>query len=118
LISHGGIESFKDPRDARATLLKIDDLEEIFRFPAEGLESAEVGAANTGGDDRVVVSDGKITAELRARVDTLRERAAYTYGTSSDSVEIIRGEREKWSGRLFESVDSGQEDLEPGGRPN
>ena len=91
LVQQGRLETSKDPRDERVTLIRTEELEALFQFPEEeagemryetGTKNAEQGA-------------GRITAELMARMDAIRERIAARGRTLKDSAEIIREEREK-----------------------
>ena len=97
LIRLGQLKSVKDSRDARATLVRIEDLEDVFSFPAKGSEAAGEAMYDTRD------STGTITEEMRERMDAIRARiAAKRGGVMEDSTEIIRREREKRGQHLYE----------------
>ena len=88
LVKTGRLQTVKDPLDERASLLREEDLEALFRFPGEeGPETAprdETGATN-----------GIVTAEMAARMDAARARTAEGRGSRADSVQMVREERER-----------------------
>jgi hypothetical protein len=90
LVKLGRLQTFKDPRDERATLLRVQDLETLFRFPQEEVEDMGFRTGATA-DER---SAGRLTPELCARMDAMRERISKGR-TFPDSAEIIRKERDK-----------------------
>ena len=91
MIRRGSLRTAKDPRDQRATLVRVEDLESEFRFPMDEVEDV----TETGEEMNAYRDAGEITTELRARVEAIRTRVAARYGVSGDSVEIVREEREK-----------------------
>ncbi len=98
LIQGGQLQTQKDPRDRRVTLLLQEELDRLFDLPAgradDGMNN-EMEIAYT----RVVA--GRLTAELRGRVDALRLRvAARGNADAVDSTAIIREERERRSREL------------------
>ena len=97
LIQLGSLRTERDPRDERVTLLRADELEALFRFPSEEVE--EMGY-NTRTTD-VGKAAGRLTAELRARVDALRTRVAGGRTLASDSAAIIREERERRGRQIY-----------------
>ena len=101
LVRAGRVETEKDPRDERATLLRLEDLEEIFRFPLD--EPGTTGAKTTTGApmDADRYSRGRLTAEGRARIDAVRARVARGGRVVEDSVEIIREARTDRSRSLY-----------------
>ena len=100
LIRMGRIQAEKDPRDERASLLKIGDLEEIFRFPSE--YATDVADMTSEGDEMNTRANtsGILTADRRARIDQLRMRISEGRRLAQDSTEVIREEREKRSRQL------------------
>ena len=98
LIQVGRLPTTKDPRDERVTLLKTEDLEALFRFPEEEVEEMGSEAARTE-----EIAGGRLTAELAARMDAVRKSVARGR-KFSDSVEIIREEREKRARQVDEAV--------------
>ena len=107
LVKTGRVRSGKDPRDERATLLRAEDLEALFRFPHEG--PGEMWY-KTGTDDEEIVV-GRVTAEACARMDAVRTRIAATYAGRGDIVETIRAEREKRTVQVMEAVSGEPEGL-------
>ena len=91
LVQLGRLQATKDPRDERVTLLKTEDLESLFQFPLYKVEDMEYRA----GTQKATESAGRLTAELRDRINGVRGRIAAGGGIAQDSVEIIRQEREK-----------------------
>ena len=106
LATTGRVQTEKDPRDERATLIRIEDLEALFQFPTEEAMNAEAAtpvydASGEGGEYIV----GRLTAEWRNHIDALRTRVMAGRRFAEDSVDIIREGREARSA-----------DLEGGGR--
>ena len=93
LVRSGRVETEKDPRDERATLLRVEDLEEIFRFPLD--EPGTTGAKTSTGATMYADRNrrGTLTAEGRARIDAVRARVERGGGVVGDSVDIIREAR-------------------------
>ena len=96
MIRDGRLAAIKDSHDERATLVKIDDLDEMFRLPAEGTMYREISSV-------VNASVGVLTAERAARMDELRDRIARRVGLVEDSVEVLRREREHRGAALTEA---------------
>lgn len=96
MIRDGRLAAIKDSHDERATLVKIDDLDEMFRLPAEGTMYREISSV-------VNASVGVLTAERAARMDELRDRIARRVGLVEDSVEVLRREREHRGAELTEA---------------
>ena len=99
MIRTGRLEAVDDPRDERATLLRADDLEALFRFPVEADLTSEHSARATG----------VVTAEARARVDAIRVRIAARGRLADDSVEIIREGRERRNAEVYRAATSTDE---------
>ena len=91
MIRGGRLTGIKDWHDERATLVRIDDLNDLFRFPGEGAMYRE---------DRGAVGVGMLTADRTARMDDLRDRIAGRVGLVEDSVEALRRERERRGAEL------------------
>ena len=87
LISLGQLQTRNDPRDERVTLLRIEDLEALFRFPIERENQTSIADASE--------SSGHLTADSCARMDALRIHAFAGQPLPDDSTNIIRKEREK-----------------------
>ena len=97
LIRAGQLRARKDPRDRRVTLLLQDELDRLFDIPED-----------TTRDDmnyETTKTAGRLTSEMRARVDALRGRMA-ARGTARmvDSAAIIRAERERRTVELGDAV--------------
>lgn len=102
LIRAGRLHAREDPRDRRVTLLRQDDLDRLFDI-----------SENATRDDMTyetmrtvtTMSTGRLTSEMRARVDALRGRMAER-GTARaiDSAAIIRAERDRRSAELGDAV--------------
>ncbi len=100
LIQVGRLEGRKDPRDERVTLLRTEDLEEVFRFPME-----EAGAVEYKLDYAKERPDmGTLTADLRARADAVRARVEGGGELRYDSAELVREERERRTRDTDESL--------------
>ncbi len=86
LIRQGRLRTARDPRDERVTLLRVDEMDRLFRFsPAD----------NGSGQQRSAQPSGIITQEWCDRVDALRKRVFGGRKLSEDSADIIRRERQK-----------------------
>ena len=96
LIGLGRLRTVKDPRDERVTLLRTEELEKLFRFGREEETPMEYGTATTH-EEHV---PGRLTAELTAKMDDLRWSVSKGRKSASDSVDIIREEREKRSRQI------------------
>ena len=97
LIRAGQLRARKDPRDRRVTLLLQDELDRLFDIHED-----------TTRDDmnyETTETTGRLTSEMRARVDALRGRMA-ARGTARivDSAAIIRAERERRTVELGDAV--------------
>lgn len=112
LINAGHLTPAKDPRDDRITLLRADELEELFRFPAKEDESMR----HESGVPYEVGPAGRLTPEGRTKVDTIRRRISEGRPSPYNSVDIIREEREKRDRELFEAVYGDGEETEASGR--
>ena len=110
MIRMGRLAPIKDSRDERATLLRIEDLEHIFRFPRETVVDAQqrsVAAAS------VIPAHGVLTSQKRARIDALRYRIAGVGRRFDDSVDLVREQRGQRSVELAGDLDGGH-DSRPG----
>lgn len=118
LIRSGRVQSVKDPRDERATLLKTEDLQSLFRFPLKATMDTEINASRSypmRSDDH---STGRLTTEWRARIDALRTRVSAGKSRAEDSVDIIREGRGRRISELWgDSHDSNADDMATGHRP-
>ena len=91
LVQLGRLRATKDPLDERVTLLRSEDVEALFKFPQqEGYDVVYRTRSDENGE-----SDGKMTAELAARMDAVRIRVAKGGRMGGDSVDIIREERDR-----------------------
>ena len=99
MIRTGRLEAVDDPRDERATLLRADELEALFRFPVEADVTSEHGARATG----------VVTAEARARLDAIRARIAPSGRRAEDSVDMVREGRERRSAEVYRASTSADE---------
>jgi hypothetical protein len=99
LVQVGRLRTAKDPRDERITLLETEDVEALFRFPGEEVAEMRYGTGSTGG-----AAAGRLTAELAARMDAVRTRVARGR-RFTDSVNIIREEREKRTRQIEQEAD-------------
>jgi|GEM_PF-1441729 hypothetical protein len=90
LVRSGQLRVQTDPRDGRASLLNSDELEAFFTTP-EGADLNEgIGAIEAA---RNQANKGYLTAEARARIDTLRSRATGGRRLSVNSADIIQEAR-------------------------
>ena len=117
LIRSGRVQAEKDLRDERATLLNIEELESLFRFPQEATMDTKINRATSfvraSADHRA----GRMTTEWRARIDALRLRVSAGRSLAEDSVDIIREGRERRTTELYgESPDSNVSDKPAGHR--
>ena len=99
LIGLGRLHTVKDPRDERVTLLRTEELEQVFSFGPE--EASPMEHRTAAHEERVT---GRLTAELIAKMDDLRWRISKGRKSSSDSVDIIREEREKRSRQVYRAA--------------
>ena len=97
LIGLGRLHAVKDPRDERVTLLQTEELEEVFRFRPEEASPMEYRTGTTY-EEHVT---GRLTAEMRDKMDDLRWRISKGRKAPSDSVDLIREEREKRSRQVY-----------------
>ena len=100
LVKQERLGTARDPRDERATLLKMEDLEKLFRFPAEEVDTVS-NDRNRAGE---AAAAGRLTAELRARMDALRWRISGGETLARDSAVIIRDERENRSRKIDDAL--------------
>ena len=118
LIRSGRVQTVKDPRDERATLLKTAELQSLFRFPLEATMDTENDTSTSyamRSDDH---SAGRLTTEWRARIDALRMRVSAGGSRAEDSVDIIREGRERRTTELYgDSHVSNAGDQPAGHRP-
>ena len=90
LINQGRLRTGKDPRDDRATLLQIEELDSLFSLPENDGETEDMTSKYDG------LEPGRFTAEWRDKMDALRNRITAKHGKStSNSVEVIREMREE-----------------------
>jgi hypothetical protein len=102
LVQLGRLATKRDPRDERVTLLRTEQLETLFRFPSKEAEDMRY---RTGAEtENVAEAYGRLTPELRTRIDVLRERISGGRRLPGDSADIIREEREKRSQQVFEAA--------------
>ena len=97
LIRAGELNAREDPRDRRVTLLPQDELDRLF----------DISQHMTRGDMTYETTNttGRLTAEMRARVDAVRGRmAARGVDRVTDSAAIIRAERERRTAELGDAV--------------
>lgn len=106
LVRLGRLRTTKDPLDERVTLLRIEDVEALFKFPQQEADDVVYRTAATGTGNNAE-SYGKVTADLAARMDAVRTRVAEGGRLSGDSVDIIREERDR---RVLEVDGAGVDD--------
>ena len=99
LVQLGRLRTAKDPRDERVTLLRTEDVEALFRFTGEEVPEMRYETGNTG-----EAAAGRITTELAASMDALRNRISGGRRLPQDSVEIIRKERDKRTQQIEEAI--------------
>ncbi len=96
LVKQGRVQTASDPRDERATLLRIEDLDHLFEFSEERARemkyNSRAGTRTEG--------TGRLTQELADQMDALRKRISGGKRSAVDSVDVIREEREKRSRHL------------------
>ena len=97
LINLGRLQTATDPRDERVTLLQAEELESLFHFPTEEVEEVSYEADKMN----ETVATGRLTAELRGRIDALRKRISGGRTLAGDSTAIIREERERRSQQIY-----------------
>ena len=100
LIGLGRLRTVKDPRDERVKLLRTEELDEVFRFGREEASPMEYRTVAT----REELVPGRLTAELRAKMDELRWRISKGRKLPTDSVDIIREEREKRTRQVYRAA--------------
>ena len=106
LVRLGRLRTTKDPLDERVTLLRIEDVEALFKFPQQEADDVVYRTAATGTGNNAE-SYGKVTADLAARMDAVRTRVAEGGRLSGDSVDIVREERDR---RVLEVDGAGVDD--------
>ena len=99
LVQLRRLKASKDPRDERVTLVRTEDLDQLFRFPLEDNEETMYST-----DKSSEASTGHLTAELCARMDSLRRRVSAGKRFTTESAEIIREEREKRTRQLYDAI--------------
>ena len=92
LISRGRLTAVDDPRDERVKLLRKEELDALFELYGKEANEMRYDTAE---------AVGRITPEVAARMDAVRERIAASGARLPDSTRIIREERDKRSGRLY-----------------
>ena len=100
LVKQGRLRTAKDPRDERVTLLRTDDIESVLRFPREEGRDMEYDTSASNTQETA----GRLTSELIARMEALRERISGGRKLRGDSADIIREEREKRSRQVYEAA--------------
>ena len=105
LIQAGRLKATTDPRDERVALLRTDELKRLFSLPLEEEES-EMGYRTDAREYRA----GNLTAELCARMDTLRGSVFKRQELKDDSTEIIREERQRRARQLFGAADDADDE--------
>ena len=93
LISRGRLTAVEDPRDERVKLLRKEELDALFELYGEEASEMRYDTAE---------ATGRITPEVAARMDAVRERIAASGPMLPDSTGIIREERDKRSRHLYE----------------
>ncbi len=96
LVKQGRVQTASDPRDERATLLRIEDLDHLFEFSEE--RAREMKYDSRAGTR--IEGTGRLTQELADQMDALRKRISGGKRSAVDSVDVIREEREKRSRHL------------------
>ena len=96
LVKQGRVRTASDPRDERATLLHIEDLDHLFEFSEEAAREMKY---NSWVGSRIE-GTGRLTQELADQMDELRKRISGGKRSPVDSVDVIREEREKRSRHL------------------
>ena len=96
LVRQGRLRTAKDPRDERVTLLNTDDIESELGFSGE--EGDDMAYTYTTG------GAGRLTPDVMADMEALREEVAARGSPPLDSVEIIREERERRSRQVYDAV--------------
>ena len=104
LVQTGRLQTAKDPRDERVTLLRTDELETLFQLPAH--ESTEMDYITK--DRRTETAEGRMTDALRERIDTVRTRVAGGRTEVEDSTNVIREARAQRSEQLREATPGGR----------
>ncbi len=104
LVQTGRLQTAKDPRDERVTLLRTDELETLFQLPAH--ESTDMDYVT---EDRTTeTAEGRLTDALRDRIDTVRARVAGGRTEVEDSTNVIREARAQRSEQLREATPVGR----------
>ena len=93
LIKHGRLTAIEDPRDERVKLLRKEELDALFQLYTEEANEVRYDTAQ---------AIGRITPEVAAGMDAVRERIAASGVRLPDSTGIIREERDKRSRHLYE----------------
>ena len=96
LVKQGRVRTASDPRDERATLLHIEDLDHLFEFSEEAAREMKY---NTWAGSSIEGA-GRLTQELADQMDDLRKRISGGKRSAVDSVDVIREERGKRSRHL------------------
>jgi hypothetical protein len=91
LVRSGQLRVQTDPRDGRASLLNITELEAFFSTP-DGDDLNEGAGALEAAEHQA--KKGYLTAEARARIDALRIRASGGRRLSVNSADIIQEARD------------------------
>ncbi len=99
LIEKESLPTERDPRDARARVVREADIARLLGVPVEyGQGAPAAGEVRDRGAlavaDRYIAGTGRLTARQRAQVDALRARFARGRG-GEDSVDVIRRERDR-----------------------
>ncbi len=95
LVKQGRVRTASDPRDERATLLHIEDLDHLFEFSEEAAQEMKYHKVGSR-----IEGTGRLTQELADQMDELRKRISGGKRLSVDSVDVIREEREERSRHL------------------
>ena len=95
LVKQGRVRTASDPRDERATLLHIEDLDHLFEFSEEAAQEMKYNKVGSR-----IEGTGRLTRELADQMDELRKRISGGKRSPVDSVDVIREEREKRSRHL------------------
>ena len=104
MVRLGRLNTEKDPRDERATLLKTDELDAIFHFPMDDTVNTEKSGWNDDETEAGATASGALTSEMRAHVDALRMRVSAGKRVAGDSADIIREGRESRSAALYQAT--------------
>ena len=104
LVQGGKLHASKDPRDERVTLLRTEELDDLFQSPAEE------GTDMTYDRRTAIAANGIVTDDWMARIDAIRARIGGGKRFTTDSAAIIREQRKERSQQVYEAVVDGYEE--------